>query len=266
MAKDPAILWYYTDYLNGTEHMTFEEQGAYMRLLCKQADIGHLSLEFIQRVLGKSFKKIWPKIIEKFTADESGNFFQHRVESEKEKRANYIKRQSENGKKRVKNIELQLSDGSTMAQPEGSIRVENRDSEGYSGDSMKGELPDSLIPEMSGIFLQRFPKYPQDKENDFPALLEISYKIGGTLGIKKDEVTGDKRAIVSKRWGDIVDFARGDDWFSKKDIRFLNKHFQSVIQGFEGSKPKIESQSEVQKQLQIREKQNEKLKAKYATK
>lgn len=69
--------------------MTFEEQGAYMRLLCKQADSGHMNLDFIKKVLGKSFKKLWPEIEEKFQKDDNGFFFQHRIDMEKDKRRHH---------------------------------------------------------------------------------------------------------------------------------------------------------------------------------
>lgn len=264
MAKDPAILWYYADYLNGTEHMSFEEQGAYMRLMCKQADKGHLSIEFIQLVLGKYFKKLWPAIQAKFQTDDNGNYFQHRVESEKVKRENYIKRQSENGKKKGSIEKPPLNHGSAMAQPEGSIRVENRNEESNEGDSLKGDfLPVGLVPQMLNEFLKRFPKYPQDKEIDFAALLDMSYKIGQTMGFEKAHTISGGSDQVLKRWIEIVDFIRANSWYSSKAISFLNKDFQGIIQGMESAKPHIPNPSEVKTVLDSREKQNAKLKEKY---
>lgn len=115
MAKDPAILWYYKDYLTGTEEMTFEEQGAYMRLLCKQADKGPLSMDLIKKTLKRSFEKLWPAISEKFKVDEDGNYFNERIALEVDKRKTYSSIQTENARKRWDKIGI--SNGNAMAMP-----------------------------------------------------------------------------------------------------------------------------------------------------
>lgn len=47
MAKDPAFLFYYDRFMLGTYSMTNEEVGAYMRLLCLQANKGYVTMEEI---------------------------------------------------------------------------------------------------------------------------------------------------------------------------------------------------------------------------
>ena len=42
MAKDPAFLFYPSDFLTGTMFMTDEQVGKYIRLLCAQHQKGHL--------------------------------------------------------------------------------------------------------------------------------------------------------------------------------------------------------------------------------
>lgn len=134
MAKDPAILWYYNDYLTGTEELTFEQQGAYMRLLCKQADRGHLSLEFIEKILGKSFAKIWPVIKEKFKKDEDGLFYNERVDTEKNRRVNFLNRQKENGKKGGR----KQTQTEPMANPRDAFGLSNYINENVNEDSLVG--------------------------------------------------------------------------------------------------------------------------------
>jgi hypothetical protein len=73
-AKDPAFLFYYQDFQHGTRKMTFEEKGAYIELLCEQADCGHLSLEDIKRILN-GHTPIWDSICCKFIVDEFGLFY-----------------------------------------------------------------------------------------------------------------------------------------------------------------------------------------------
>lgn len=36
--KDPAVLFYFQDFLVGTDFMTADEVGKYIRILCHQAD------------------------------------------------------------------------------------------------------------------------------------------------------------------------------------------------------------------------------------
>ena len=43
MAKDPAVLFYTSDFLSGTFTMTNEQVGMYIRLLCLQHQKGKLS-------------------------------------------------------------------------------------------------------------------------------------------------------------------------------------------------------------------------------
>ena len=95
MAKDPAFLFYYQDFQHGTRKMTFEEKGAYIELLCEQADCGHLSLDDIRRVLNGHFT-IWDTICCKYAKDGSGLFFNKVLEEHIKRRENYINSRKNN--------------------------------------------------------------------------------------------------------------------------------------------------------------------------
>ena len=82
MAKDPAFLFYYQDFLVGTSFMTLEEIGAYIKLLCFQADRGPLAEKDI---LKKIPSPIWEAICCKFLKKD-GVFFNERLLKEVEKR------------------------------------------------------------------------------------------------------------------------------------------------------------------------------------
>jgi len=45
MGKDPAFLFYSSDFTIGTQFMTDEQVGKYIRLLCAQHQTGHLDEE-----------------------------------------------------------------------------------------------------------------------------------------------------------------------------------------------------------------------------
>ena len=69
--------------------MTFAEKGAYIELLCEQADCGHLSMEEISRVL-KDDLPIWDAICCKFTQDKNGFWYNLVLEEHMEKRQNFV--------------------------------------------------------------------------------------------------------------------------------------------------------------------------------
>lgn len=77
MSKDPALLVYTKDFLEGTADMHESEVGVYWRLLCHQHQRGVLpsSHEKLARLAGtsiESFEKYWPSIKDKFTLTENG--------------------------------------------------------------------------------------------------------------------------------------------------------------------------------------------------
>jgi len=98
MAKDPAVLWYWSDWFGGTMTLSRHLKGCYMDLLYAQFNSGPLSLEEIKTVLGADFSA-WNTLAKKFHQTETGLFFNERMEAEKLKRAEFSKKQSFNGKK-----------------------------------------------------------------------------------------------------------------------------------------------------------------------
>lgn len=86
MAKDPAFLFYPSDYIGGTMGMTFEQKGAYVDLLMMQFNRGHMTSHMIGQVLGQKFDELWPTIKNKFVEDEHGMFYNERLELEKNRR------------------------------------------------------------------------------------------------------------------------------------------------------------------------------------
>lgn len=94
MAKDPAVLFYCSDFLTGTTGLTMDERGQYITLLCLQHQQGHLSEKTIRLAVGSPSVDV----LSKFKKDESGLFFNERMEEETERRHNFVKIRQENGK------------------------------------------------------------------------------------------------------------------------------------------------------------------------
>lgn len=92
MSKDPAFLFYPADFQIGTEDMTDEQVGKYIRLMCRQHLRGHIAEEHMLKICGTYDKDIYDKFIQ----DESGLFYNPRLEAESEKRRKYSESRSNN--------------------------------------------------------------------------------------------------------------------------------------------------------------------------
>jgi hypothetical protein len=73
--------FYYENYIAGTAFLNRREKGAYIDLLCCQADKGHLTMQSIKDILNGDFD-CWEKIKSKFT-EENGLFYNKKLESVK---------------------------------------------------------------------------------------------------------------------------------------------------------------------------------------
>lgn len=94
--KDPAVLFYFQDFLVGTEFMTDDEVGKYIRILCHQADKGVLTLQQLKRICRG---EVPIDIMCKLRQDSDGNYYQERMRMEREKRINYSESRRKNRSK-----------------------------------------------------------------------------------------------------------------------------------------------------------------------
>lgn len=94
--KDPAFLFYSSDFLSGTMLMTDEDVGQYIRLLCLQHQKGHLKEKDMLNIC----KKYNEDIFSKFKKDEDGNYYNERLEYESNKRKAYSESRRNNRKKK----------------------------------------------------------------------------------------------------------------------------------------------------------------------
>lgn len=101
MSKDPAFLFYSSDFLTGTALMSDEQIGKYIKLLCYQHQMGHLS----ERDMLKICKTYDEDIFCKFEKDENGLYYNARLQQEVEKRKAYSDSRRQNRiKKDMNNI------------------------------------------------------------------------------------------------------------------------------------------------------------------
>jgi hypothetical protein len=87
VAKDPAFLFYPSDFLIGTVFMTDEQVGRYVKLLCYQHQMGPLKEEDMLAVCKTKDEKIFSK----FKKDENGLYYNERLDLEATKRRSFCK-------------------------------------------------------------------------------------------------------------------------------------------------------------------------------
>lgn len=109
--KDPAVLFYTSDFLSAVSLMDMRERGQYITLLCLQRERGHLTMQEIRRAV----KKPTDEVMAKFQQDETGRYFNARMDAEIEKRNAHCRKQAENIAKRwnKENAASGIPDGNT---------------------------------------------------------------------------------------------------------------------------------------------------------
>lgn len=96
LMKDPAFLFYFQDFLVGTEFMNNEEKGIYITILCHLADKGTLSHDQILSICkGYAFSEM---LQNKFKLNEEGKYYNERLRYEVAKRKKYAEGRRENAK------------------------------------------------------------------------------------------------------------------------------------------------------------------------
>lgn len=89
MSKDPAFLFYSSDFLTGVSDLTFEERGQYITLLCLQHQKGRLT----EKAIKIAVPNATADVLAKFKKDKEGLYFNKRLEIEADKRAKHAEKQ-----------------------------------------------------------------------------------------------------------------------------------------------------------------------------
>ena len=101
MAKDPAFLFYYSDFFTGVADLTNEEVGAYIRCLCMQAAKGGVSEKHMLIICNSH--EVHTAIKSKFQLNTETRLFENlRLKEEMEKRKKYSESRSNNRKSKEK--------------------------------------------------------------------------------------------------------------------------------------------------------------------
>jgi uncharacterized protein YdaU (DUF1376 family) len=96
MSKDPAFLFYSSDFLSGTMLLSDEQTGKYIRLLCLQHQKGRLSEKDMIKICNTYDEDIFSKFIK----GNDGLFYNMRLDEEIKKRVAYSESRRKNREKK----------------------------------------------------------------------------------------------------------------------------------------------------------------------
>jgi hypothetical protein len=179
MAKDPAFLFYSSDFLTGTAFMTDEETGQYIKLLCLQHQHGHMDISAMHRYCHGNAAA---SILSKFSIDNNGKYFNERLDIEIDKRKKHCDHQREKAVKR-----WQCHGNATAMPLENENENENRN-EDVIGIEIKKEIVKRKQFEKPTI--QEISDYCKERKNNIDAEKFYSYyesngwMIGGKAKMK----------------------------------------------------------------------------------
>lgn len=183
MAKDPAFLFYTNDFLSGTQFLSDDQLGKYMRLLLAQHQHGHLTEDQVIFIC-KSYDN---HIMSKLKKDDKGLWYNERLEIEIEKRKNYVESRSKNkeGKTKQKNMSESyenhmvnkdrnkdkneiINDNATFSDYEEWTEVIISDKDWMFNDKLKnmGIQPNGQLTELARSHLALLAKYPKMQPTD----------------------------------------------------------------------------------------------------
>jgi len=98
MSKDPAFLFYSSDFLTGTMFFSDEQIGRYIKLLCAQHQKGRLNKKDMLNIC-KTYDQ---DIFDKFKTDKNGLYYNERLENEVERRKKYSESRRKNRQSKPK--------------------------------------------------------------------------------------------------------------------------------------------------------------------
>lgn len=103
--KDPAVLFYTSDFLSGVMGLTMTERGQYITLLCLQHQKGHLTEKDIELAVGS----VSADVMAKFISDDEGKYFNKRMEEEAERRRRFTESRRKSSLSRFKDTSYDTS-------------------------------------------------------------------------------------------------------------------------------------------------------------
>jgi len=181
--KDPAFLFYSSDFLSGVQDLTMEERGQYITLLCLQHQKGRLTEKMVRLCHGICHGIISADVLAKFETDENGYLYNVRLEAEIEKRKQHSDKQRVRALDGWKKRKESVCHGNATAYAT-AMPLENENENIIDIDSYSNyrkieflKFPDSLRQRLESELMVNSPiVYTTDRANDqYKDFTEIIY-------------------------------------------------------------------------------------------
>tara|TARA_R110000868_G_scaffold30354_2_gene112442 strand:- start:427 stop:1206 length:780 start_codon:yes stop_codon:yes gene_type:complete len=227
MAKDPAILFYSSDFLTGTMLMSNEQVGKYIRLLCLQHQKDLLSEKDMLKICITYDEDIWCKFVK---CDEG--FYNQRMKDEKQKRFDYSESRRNNRKRKESEKDMLNISNTYVKHMENENENENENintDRNINKSIVKKEkeiestIYKSFIAEYDLFFNSYFGFKPNYTTADFKAVkLLIKYFNQNTEGDEQKSLNAWR--IILKNWNYLSDFYK-----QKSTLREINSNITKIL-------------------------------------
>jgi hypothetical protein len=157
MSKDPAVLFYTSDFLSGTQYFSDEECGQYIRLLCQQHQLFSIPEKHLLKVCGS----LICQVALKFIKDTDGTYYNERMRLEGDKRKAFC----QSRRNSVENRYVRRSHVATHVSHT-NLRMEDENEDGIST-SLDVPLSFNLQAEKLSTEVNTFTQYPEKMRLEF---------------------------------------------------------------------------------------------------
>lgn len=237
MAKDPAFLFYSSDFLTGVSDLTMEERGQYITLLCLQHQKGHLT----QKMITIATANATADVMAKFKKDEDGLFYNERLEVEAEKRAAHSRKQSERATKgweKRRSHDKATADATALPLEDENenedinrIKDENGNEKKKSAPKKEKTIFKILQDDWSKRYLDETELKYQWNKAEGATLNQLITKLRN-LAKQQHEKDGNTDPVtddeIVKFWDHFMD--KMPEWYSEKaDLKIINSKFNAII-------------------------------------
>ncbi len=95
---------------------------------------------------------------------------------------------------------------------------------------------DMIVQQMLKVWMKHNPRYQFEEITDYPALLNLSYKIAKSKGWSKDDVIDKKLSECLFSWDKIVIFIRQHEFYKQLQIKVIEKNWAGLYQTMDAAK------------------------------
>jgi hypothetical protein len=228
--------------------MNRTERGAYIDLVHAQKKFGRMSLEIIKKVLGRDFESCWGAI-ELILSKEEEKFFIEWLDTSLEKRANFSESRRQNRRKKDTSStsvkDMLITSETLVKHMEIENEIENEIEEEKGEGVEEGDNP-YLIPAMMVTWKKHIPKYPEEREKDFPALQGLSEFICKQQNMPYNPRDGGCMSTILISWEKWAVFVSNDDFYKPFSLSSINTNSQTIFQKMNNGTKRTTNQQDQQ--------------------